>query len=74
MLLPLLVIAALGEAKTIIAAVGDSVTAGDQVDELFEGAPPAADARVQGAERAEQVVREAGLGGNNDDDDDAFKY
>ena len=29
MLLPLLVIAALGEAKTIIAAVGDSVTAGD---------------------------------------------
>ena len=37
------------------------------------GAPPAADARVQGAERAEQVVREAGLGGN-DDDDDAFNY
>ena len=29
--------------------------------------------RPQGAERAEQVVREAGLGGN-DDDDDAFKY
>ena len=51
----------------------------NEVDELFEattppGAPPAADARVQGAERAEQVVREAGLGGNNDDDDDAFKY
>ena len=50
-----------------------------EVDELFEattppGAPPAADARVQGAERAEQVVREAGLGGNNDDDDDAFNY
>ena len=50
----------------------------NEVDELFEattppGAPPAADARVQGAERAEQVVREAGLGGN-DDDDDAFKY
>ena len=44
-----------------------------EVDELFEGAPPAADARVQGAERAEQVVREAGIGGN-DDDDDAFKY
>ena len=50
----------------------------NEVDELFEattppGAPPAADARVQGAERAEQVVREAGIGGN-DDDDDAFKY
>ena len=50
----------------------------NEVDELFEattppGAPPAADARVQGAERAEQVVREAGLGGN-DDDDDAFNY
>ena len=29
--------------------------------------------RPQGAERAEQVVREAGLGGN-DDDDEAFKY
>ena len=34
MLLPLLVLAALGEAKTIIAAVGDSVTAGDH------GLPP----------------------------------
>ena len=44
-----------------------------EVEELFEGAPPAADARVQGAERAEQVVREAGIGGN-DDDDGAFKY
>ena len=53
-------------------------TSSQEVDELFEattppGAPPAADARVQGAERAEQVVREAGIGGN-DDDDDAFKY
>ena len=34
MLLPLLVLAALGEAKTVIAAVGDSVTAGDH------GLPP----------------------------------
>ena len=48
-------------------------TSSQEVEELFEGAPPAADARVQGAERAEQVVREAGIGGN-DDDDDAFKY
>ena len=46
-------------------------TSSQEVDELFEGAPPAADAGVQGG--AEQVVREAGLGGN-DDDDDAFKY
>ena len=54
-------------------------TSSQEVDELFEetktppGAPPAADAQVQGAERAEPVVREAGLGAN-DDDDDAFKY